>query len=284
MKRKLTRLIALVMLLLFALTLSSCFKIARNKDRSPNIGINLKEKVTVELKLRGGILDDNEEDGWQLEYGEKLHELPTPAKKGYEFVGWFDDDTDEEFVPMQKIEKDTIFYAKWELITETDTSVDALPSFSLPVDGKIYKDYSDSVLIFSQTMNDYRIHLGIDVSANLGDEVLVVADGVITNVWTDAFMGICVSIQHSGNAVSVYKNLDPKLNGRTIMGASVKSGDVIGAIGQSAMNEIADEPHLHYELQINWKHVDPKDYIMFPSLKDEENESKIFSSKDISSE
>lgn len=148
---------------------------------------------------------------------------------------------------------------------------DRLPTFSLPVSGEISIDFSDTVPVFSETLNDYRTHLGVDISANLGDKVLAVADGVVTNVWDDPFMGTCVSIEHSGNAVSIYKNLDPTVRDGIIIGASVKSGDVIGAIGESAMNEIADEPHLHYELKVDNKHVDPKGFLKFLKPNDEEN-------------
>ncbi len=156
---------------------------------------------------------------------------------------------------------------------------DTLPTFSLPVSGNISMDYSDSVPVFSQTMNDYRTHLGVDISASLGDEVLAVADGVITNVWDDPFMGTCVSIEHSGNAVSIYKNLDPEVNDGIIIGASVKSGDVIGAVGESAMNEIAEEPHLHYELKVDGTHVDPKKHFKFPGQKDESTDSNTESNQ-----
>lgn len=156
---------------------------------------------------------------------------------------------------------------------------DTLPTFSLPVSGNISMDFSDSVPVFSQTMNDYRTHLGVDLSANLGDEVLAVADGVVTNVWDDPFMGTCVSIEHSGNAVSIYKNLDPEVNDGIIIGASVKSGDIIGAVGESAMNEIAEEPHLHYELKVNGTHVDPKKHFKFPGQKDESTDSSTESNQ-----
>ena len=148
----------------------------------------------------------------------------------------------------------------------------SLPDFSLPVNGEISIDFSDSVPVFSQTMNDYRTHLGVDISANLGDSVLAVAKGVVTNVWDDPFMGKCVSIEHSGNAVSIYKNLDPKVADGIIIGASVEKGDIIGAVGESAMNELASEPHLHYELKVNGGHVDPKKFFKFPGQKPE-NES-----------
>ncbi|MBR5441316.1 MAG: M23 family metallopeptidase, partial [Clostridia bacterium] len=116
-------------------------------------------------------------------------------------------------------------------------------------------------------------------SANLGDDVLAVADGVITNVWDDPFMGTCVSIEHSGNAVSIYKNLDPVVGEGIIIGASVKSGDVIGAVGESAMNEIAEEPHLHYELKVNGTHIDPKKHFKFPGQKDDNNDSSAESAQ-----
>ncbi len=160
--------------------------------------------------------------------------------------------------------------------TDTNTNdeqasgdLDTLPEFSLPVSGEISIDYSDSVPVFSTTMNDYRTHLGVDISASLGSEVLAVADGVVTNVWNDPFMGTCVSIEHQGNAISIYKNLDPEVSDGIIIGASVEAGDVIGAVGESAMNELAEEPHLHYEMKINGKHVDPKDHIPFAGEKPE---------------
>ena len=134
----------------------------------------------------------------------------------------------------------------------------------MPVNGEIGIDFSDSVPVFSQTMNDYRTHEGIDIMVNLGEEVVAVADGVVTNVWNDPFMGTCVSIEHSGNAISVYKNLDPEVKDGIIIGANVKCGDVIGAVGETAMNELAEEPHLHYELKINGKCVDPKEYLKIP--------------------
>ena len=148
---------------------------------------------------------------------------------------------------------------------------DTLPDFSLPTSGEIAIDYSDSVPVFSQTMNDYRTHLGVDISASLGTPVMAVADGIVTNVWEDPFMGTSVSIEHSGNAVSIYKNLDPEVAEGIIIGASVKCGDTIGAVGESAMNELAEEPHLHYEMKINGKHVDPKEHLPFPAPKPDEN-------------
>ena len=154
-----------------------------------------------------------------------------------------------------------------------DEDKNELPTFVLPVTGEISIDFSDTVPVFSQTMNDYRTHLGVDIKASLGSDVIAVADGTVTNVWEDPFMGTCVSIEHSGNAVSIYKNLDPTVKENIIIGASVKGGDIIGAIGESAMNEIAEEPHLHYELKVDNKNVDPKGFFNFLKPDESKNES-----------
>ena len=151
---------------------------------------------------------------------------------------------------------------------ESDTTIsdtDVLPEFSLPVDGEISMDFSDSVPVFSPTMEDWRTHLGVDVLAELGTDVLAVADGTVTNIWEDHFMGTCVSIEHSGKAVSIYKNLAKEVADGIVIGCAVKAGDVIGTVGETAMNEIAQEPHLHYELTVDGKTVDPKDHIKFPT-------------------
>ena len=160
-------------------------------------------------------------------------------------------------------------------ISETDT----LPEFSLPVNGTISIDYSDSLTVFSQTMGDYRTHLGVDVLSDLGTEVLAVADGTVSNVWDDPFMGTCVSIEHSGNAVSIYKNLSKDVADGITIGCSVKAGDIIGTVGETAMNEIAQEPHLHYELKVDGKHVNPKDHIKFPIKEDNQENNNTENSE-----
>lgn len=145
----------------------------------------------------------------------------------------------------------------------------SLPTFIPPIDSEVSFEFSDSLPVFSQTMNDYRTHLGVDIEAELGTPVLAVADGTVTNIWYDHFMGNCISIEHSGNAVSVYMNLSDETAEGIEIGASVSAGDVISSVGESAMNEIAEEPHLHYELKINDKHVDPRSHITFPNQRPE---------------
>ncbi len=136
-----------------------------------------------------------------------------------------------------------------------------LPSFIAPTSGRVSKAHDLSVLVYSATMDDLRVHCGIDISANAGDDVLAAADGEITKIYADPMMGNCIEISHKGDAVSIYKNLSFEHAEGIEVGAKVEKGEVISYVGDSAMIESAEEPHLHYELTIKGVSVDPMDYI-----------------------
>ncbi|MBR6727495.1 MAG: M23 family metallopeptidase [Clostridia bacterium] len=143
-----------------------------------------------------------------------------------------------------------------------DKPTDVLPSrFLLPVSGVMQKKHSADLQVFSDTMGDYRVHLGIDIGTVAGANVSAMADGTVTQVWEDFYMGQCVAVAHSGNAYTIYKNLSAELPEGVVVGAAVKAGDIIGTVGESAMVEVAEEPHLHVEMTVNGLQVDPTDYL-----------------------
>lgn len=135
------------------------------------------------------------------------------------------------------------------------------PEFGLPVNGYILKSHDLKQAVFSMTMNDYRVHSGIDIEANIGDDVYCTADGTVSRLYNDPFMGTCVEISHSGGFVSCYKNLAPELPSSIAEGAEVCKGQVIGSVGESAIIEVADSAHLHFELSNNSVMLDPIDYL-----------------------
>ncbi|MCQ2424112.1 MAG: M23 family metallopeptidase [Clostridia bacterium] len=136
-----------------------------------------------------------------------------------------------------------------------------LPLFELPVDGAISKDFAVDVPVFSLTMEDYRTHAGIDIAAAVGDPVRAAADGIVGKIYDDPFMGTCLTILHSGGAVSIYKNLAEATAPGIAVGTAVTAGQEIGYIGETALLECAEETHLHYELTVAGKNVDPTDYL-----------------------
>lgn len=132
-----------------------------------------------------------------------------------------------------------------------------VPELSLPASGKVIKNHDSKVQVFSETMNDYRIHLGVDIATEEGASVLAAADGKVRKIWKDPMMGYCLALEHSGETVTVYKNLSDTLPEGIKEGATVKAGDTIGKVGDSAMIEVAEEPHLHFEVTVKDIQTDP---------------------------
>ncbi len=139
-------------------------------------------------------------------------------------------------------------------------TADTLPSFVLPVKGVFSKGHDASLQVYSGTMNDYRVHLGLDLVTEENAPVYAAADGKIKQIWEDVKMGWCVAIEHSGDCVTVYKNLGEMLPEGISEGVSVRAGQLIATDGNSAMIEIAEEPHLHFEMTVDGLSVDPREY------------------------
>ena len=137
---------------------------------------------------------------------------------------------------------------------------DKLPSFVAPVSGAVSSKHDPTVQVFSNTMNDYRVHLGIDIVSDASAPVYSAADGKIDRVWEDTLMGYCIAIKHSGNCYTIYKNLAKELPDGIAEGVSVRAGQLIASVGDSAMVEVADEPHLHFEMTVADLSVDPLEY------------------------
>ena len=131
---------------------------------------------------------------------------------------------------------------------------------SLPASGVIAKGHDATLQVWSETMGAYKVHLGIDITTDNGAPVFAAADGTVSKIWDDAMMGKCVSIDHGDGIFTFYKNLDPVLSEGIEKGTTLKSGQQIGKVGESAMAELADEPHLHIEMTVNGIAVDPTDY------------------------
>ena len=136
-----------------------------------------------------------------------------------------------------------------------------LPEFVAPTVGLVTKGHDLDTLVFSKTRNEWRVHHGIDISCKAGAAVMAAADGKVSEITDDPFLGKTVKIMHNGGGVTVYANLSPELAEGLEVGAEVKCGQVIGCVGETASTEIAEEPHLHFEMTVGGKEVDPMSYI-----------------------
>lgn len=144
---------------------------------------------------------------------------------------------------------------------------DNLPSFTLPVNGVLSKKHDPTLQVYSSTMKDYRVHLGVDIVTEASAPVYAAADGKISKIWEDTLMGYCIAVKHGGDCYTIYKNLAETLPEGISEGAAVRSGQLIGTVGESAMIEVAEEPHLHFEMTVADLSVDPLEYFDEQSLK-----------------
>ena len=145
--------------------------------------------------------------------------------------------------------------------TEPELNIPKQPLTNLVSGGTVMKPHSPDELIYSNTMGDFRPHPGIDVAADMNAEVYALYDGTVENVFEDFMMGHCVVINHGNGLCSIYQNLSGSYPAGVEIGATIKAGQAVGYVGDSAMMEIADEPHLHFEMTLNGEQVNPLDYL-----------------------
>lgn len=135
-----------------------------------------------------------------------------------------------------------------------------LPSFILPVSGALSKKHDPTLQVYSPTLNDYRCHIGVDIVTAENAPVYAAADGTVSKIWKDPMMGYSIAVKHSGDCYTIYQNLSDTLPEGIAEGSAVRSGQLIASIGDSAMMELAEEPHLHFEMTVADLAVDPLEY------------------------
>ncbi len=99
-------------------------------------------------------------------------------------------------------------------------------------------------------------HAGLDIATGQGNPVVATADGLALEVIQDKFLGKNITLSHGNGVTTVYGHLSAFA---IKAGQKVKRGTVIGYIGMTGK---AVGPHLHYEVHVNGKPVNPYNYIL----------------------
>ncbi len=132
-------------------------------------------------------------------------------------------------------------------------------SFEKPIDGEIVKEYAKDNLIYSNTLQEWTTHLGIDIKADKTTVVKSAETGKVKSIKNDPRYGLTIVIEHDKGYQTVYSNL---LSSEFVVeGEKVEKGQSIGTVGNTAAFEIADEAHLHFEILKDSIQVDPNIYL-----------------------
>jgi len=140
-----------------------------------------------------------------------------------------------------------------------DVSVSA-NTYVVPMkNATVQKDYSGTELQYNESLKQWEIHKAIDFLAGEDTQVMAVANGVVSKVYSNYLEGGVVEITHNNGLTSIYKSLAEEIN--IAVGDSVAAGDVIGMAGNTMSQELNSGRHLHFEMLLNGVKVDPNNYI-----------------------
>ena len=128
-------------------------------------------------------------------------------------------------------------------------------SFEKPVEGEIVREYAKDSLIYSDTLQEWTTHTGIDIKADKTTVVKASEAGTIKSIKNDPRYGLTIVIEHDGQYQTIYSNL--LTSEFVVEGEKVEKGQAIGTVGNTAVFEIADEPHLHFEIWKDSLPIDP---------------------------
>lgn len=124
-------------------------------------------------------------------------------------------------------------------------------SYTMPTNGDILKDFSNTSLQYSATFGDMRLHPAVDIACKEGAFIGALTDGKVVSVEKSSLLGNVITIDHGDGLIVKYASVK---NSKLKAGDKVKSGDLIGE-ADTVPNECGDQSHLHLEASQNGKPV-----------------------------
>jgi murein DD-endopeptidase MepM/ murein hydrolase activator NlpD len=135
----------------------------------------------------------------------------------------------------------------------------ATPSIT-PTTGFLTSKFS--YIRYHPILHENRPHEGIDITAQYGTQIIAPAAGRVVKVGWENGYGLMVVLQHGYGLETKYAHMSRTAVG---VGQSVKRGDRLGWVGSTGLST---GPHLHYEVLVNGKPVDPMRYILPDAITD----------------
>lgn len=125
-------------------------------------------------------------------------------------------------------------------------------AFRMPVRGRISGVFGMRLHPIARV---YRMHGGMDIAAVTGTPIFAAAPGVVTFVGRNGGYGRCIIIRH-GKISTLYAHLNAYARGLKV-GDRIGSNKAIGTVGSSGYSTA---PHLHYEVHVSGRRVNPVGY------------------------
>ena len=98
-------------------------------------------------------------------------------------------------------------------------------------------------------------HQGVDIGASYGSSVFAAQSGKVIQAGWNGGYGYCITISHGDGVTTLYAHLSDY---DVRVGSQVVRGQVIGKCGSTG---ISSGPHIHYEIRVNGRAIDPLPYL-----------------------
>ena len=236
------------------------------QDEYQRIKVEIEKVSEMESTIRDVLgLDDNESNPSALgqggfgggEMSEVSEDFPqqSPSQESFSVPQASIDDN------ASLVEKASTLNARLrniiDFVQAKKTEMSQMPSINPIQSGKFW--YSSGFRNRKHPLTGkWQMHRGLDISARISTPVSATADGTVSSITKDAYLGRCVKIDHNPQYSTVYAHLHRYAEGLK-KGSVVKRGDIIGYVGSSGRTT---GPHLHYEVWENGKPKNPKHYIL----------------------
>ncbi len=126
------------------------------------------------------------------------------------------------------------------------------PAFFSPVDGGIISGFGWRE---DPNTGEQVFHTGVDLACEEGTPVRASAAGTVLKVWEDELYGLAVKLQHGGDFTTLYAHLEEV---KVSEGDHVEAGELIALSGTSGRTT---GPHLHFEIHVDGRAVDPEPHL-----------------------
>ena len=135
---------------------------------------------------------------------------------------------------------------------------DAIPTLAMPdepmqwpLEAEILVSHHEAYKIGNQ----WRAHAGVNLKASIDDEVRAAWPGIVEYVGNDSRLGWYLEIRHGGDYITKYANL--KEEPFVSLGDHVRTGDLIGIVGDSAQMGVSEGAFLNFIVYQDQQAVDP---------------------------
>jgi murein DD-endopeptidase MepM/ murein hydrolase activator NlpD len=128
----------------------------------------------------------------------------------------------------------------------------------MPVAGPLSSQFA--LRRYHPILQVFRPHSGVDVSARMGAPIVAAAAGTVMEVVREQGYGLLVRVDHGRSIETIYAHLSRAL---VRPGEHVSRGQIIANVGSSGLTT---GPHLHFEIRVAGKAVDPREFLTFVEI------------------